>query len=1263
MIGSPYIRIVNASYGPDQADQFPIRIDTDDIHINPLGLSNYTMPFSRSAYLSVDTSTNNRILANVLTPFLDGSGLYGHTDDYAASMRTFSGGLLKSQNLSTGEFPPYGNNGYFAFQRDEINISPYLPVLLGEPLPPYTGYNDSVNPQIDVFFVTVALRYGHSAISQLVMRYEENGDVSDDGHLLIRNCVFAPNIGIVGRNLEGVLRGMAVQREQLVDTNVVEDMTDFFVLNGNRDDLAATDIQRGRDVGLPDYNRCREAFGLRKNMFWSDVTKDEGVQAVLKSLYGDIGNLDPIVGAMAEDHMGTGVIGPLFAASIKEQFIRIRDGDRFWFENPGVLDADEKRELSNIFLGDVIKLNTKIRNFPSNPFRTTPGSIFQRPSVDSKDSGSGYVSTIEIFGVLRLSWNVRVSDNIVDFVFESNATGWYGMGFGSGMVNSDVYLVTKDGNGTLGVTDRWSTGPGLVPQLDVQLSGSSSLFNIVPSPAPYSFYSIGFSRKLVTNDPKDVDIINAPMDMMFAFNPTTFELKYHEGNRGVVTVNLFEKGMLLVVGAVGASISLKVLHGFSMFFAFAFVYPVGIFVARYYTDMNRWVELHASLMTTVTTNVLITALTAIIGRFGELDFIHVRIGLVVVLLVGSTSALGYLSSMVEWRFLQPYMKTIRSSHRFLGFVTYLLGVVNGYFGSIDIQYGDDSKAWIKWTYLSVIATTPIFLVMYGEYHKRSQKVGKEKATLPRKRQMMNEMLPVFHWEDVHQRVSLGAKWMVIDNIIYDVEHFIPKHPGGPGYLRNAVGMDVTKIFYGVHSKRSLDRGMSLPRSSLKPTNPNPANFYENPHRHSRFAKYLLANMAVGRLRTDEDNTVSHFAESVHSSNKSKTNTLPRPGSPDELLIGGGGIGVGTAGRRHEVVSEQFQNFALEARTLLTGNGARNHVYRFRFKFDDPNAKLKVKPGQSILFQFVDENGKVVTRSYTPLRSENEGGVDFFIKVYGGEMTRYLVTCKSVRMRGPVAGVDILNRFSDSGCWKTLGLIAGGTGLSPMLLLIDYHLRYGSRDPITNAPLFKIYLLVANTSDLDMFGQDLIDELERSSEGALTVTYLIKFRSGSSNFGLHDHCVVGDLCEEVIVATMPKPPPLGASWAGFMSRPRPLGEIGARESQSGDNISSRTNSNPRPRSFIKDDNSSVRFSHNNPNILATSVMREEQLAHKRRRSFDETHRSLRRFAGGDMRAGPDGDAVDVMMNMAIVVCGPTMMNIAVSELLRQMNYPPEVIITL
>jgi len=51
----------------------------------------------------------------------------------------------------------------------------------------------------------------------------------------------------------------------------------------------------------------------------------------LDKLYeGNLNNIDVYLGGMLESNDGP---GPLFTAIIKEQFTRIRDADRFWYEN------------------------------------------------------------------------------------------------------------------------------------------------------------------------------------------------------------------------------------------------------------------------------------------------------------------------------------------------------------------------------------------------------------------------------------------------------------------------------------------------------------------------------------------------------------------------------------------------------------------------------------------------------------------------------------------------------------------------------------------------------------------------------------------------------------------------------------------------------------------------------------------------------------------------------------------------------------------
>ena len=53
-------------------------------------------------------------------------------------------------------------------------------------------------------------------------------------------------------------------------------------------------------------------------------------QELMEAYKGDVMNIDLYVGGMLESKDGP---GELFRAIIKEQFQRLRDADRFWFEN------------------------------------------------------------------------------------------------------------------------------------------------------------------------------------------------------------------------------------------------------------------------------------------------------------------------------------------------------------------------------------------------------------------------------------------------------------------------------------------------------------------------------------------------------------------------------------------------------------------------------------------------------------------------------------------------------------------------------------------------------------------------------------------------------------------------------------------------------------------------------------------------------------------------------------------------------------------
>ena len=100
----------------------------------------------------------------------------------------------------------------------------WLATSVGEPLPPYEGYNSNVNPNIDMFWTTVAMRYGHSEVNAVVPRVDETGEVSKEfGHGLLRDLYFkTPEINQQGAAL--YFRGMATFPQGVADLRFQDDV-------------------------------------------------------------------------------------------------------------------------------------------------------------------------------------------------------------------------------------------------------------------------------------------------------------------------------------------------------------------------------------------------------------------------------------------------------------------------------------------------------------------------------------------------------------------------------------------------------------------------------------------------------------------------------------------------------------------------------------------------------------------------------------------------------------------------------------------------------------------------------------------------------------------------------------------------------------------------------------------------------------------------------------------------------------------------------
>ena len=154
---------------------------------------------------------------------------------------------------------------------------------------------------------------------------------------------------------------MASQLAEREDALLCSDVRNklFGPMEFSRRDLGALNIMRGRDTGLPDYNSARRSFGLKPITDWKQINEElwkrrpDVFENLMEIYQGRLDNIDVYLGGMLESKEGP---GELFSVVIKEQFTRIRDADRFWFENldNGMFTESEVEGIRNTKMHDVI---------------------------------------------------------------------------------------------------------------------------------------------------------------------------------------------------------------------------------------------------------------------------------------------------------------------------------------------------------------------------------------------------------------------------------------------------------------------------------------------------------------------------------------------------------------------------------------------------------------------------------------------------------------------------------------------------------------------------------------------------------------------------------------------------------------------------------------------------------------------------------------------------------------------------------------------
>ena len=389
-------------------------ISTDDGGANE-PFPGRTISFKRSKFA---VKQNVRQQPNEISSFIDATNVYGNSSDRAYALRSLDGsGKLKTLLSDNGETiliyntdslpnAPSSDPSFFLagdvranenvglmglhvlFAREHNRLCDYLAgvapqeagkdellyqharrIISGimqkitycEFLPALLGsfgtapYSESVDAGIATEFSTAGYRLGHTMVS-------ENLQVGNSpvNTISLATAFFNPAY-VQANGVDDVLLGATKKKMQEIDNIVVETLRSSLFGSPtatNLLDLAALNIQRGRDHGLPGYNALRSAYGLSTFSTFSSLPMPVAVKNRLQTLYDSPNDIDPWVGIISENHAAGMAVGPLAAEILRRQFSRLNTGDRFWFENDQSLTALDRQIIAASTLSRVLARNT-----------------------------------------------------------------------------------------------------------------------------------------------------------------------------------------------------------------------------------------------------------------------------------------------------------------------------------------------------------------------------------------------------------------------------------------------------------------------------------------------------------------------------------------------------------------------------------------------------------------------------------------------------------------------------------------------------------------------------------------------------------------------------------------------------------------------------------------------------------------------------------------------------------------------------------------
>ncbi|CAI6099390.1 unnamed protein product [Clonostachys chloroleuca] len=348
------------------------------------------------------------------------------------------------------------------------------------------------------------------------------------------------------------------------------------------------------------------------------------------------------------------------------------------------------------------------------------------------------------------------------------------------------------------------------------------------------------------------------------------------------------------------------------------------------------------------------------------------------------------------------------------------------------------------------------------------------------------MTKEFTLADVQLHNTADDLYIVVHNKVYSCASFVADHPGGGELISDVAGQDATEAF--------VDVG------------------------HSEEAAEILETLCVGTLKSAAVSEVSATTPSPATNPETTVDIAPTviDISPNSI----------SEAKKTEVIEQvkeitispttvlrpdSFQFFPLKEKSNISHNVA---VYRFSLPSEDSVLGLPI--GQHISIGAVlpqpDGTSKEIIRSYTPVSGDHQPGYfDLLIKTYPkGNISKHIEALEigqSIRVRGPKGAFSYKPNMV-----RHFGMIAGGTGLTPMLQIVTAIYRGRAAGDMT-----EVDLIFANVTEQDILLMEDLDALA-VADPKFRVHYVLDKPPQGFIGG------VGFVTENMIRKWLPKPAP-------------------------------------------------------------------------------------------------------------------------------------------